>query len=280
MGDEREPGTAPPAALPADATSLLMSLPADCGMRTCRRCKLQSAPSLQPCCRRESVALLPCYSRARGRAIRVGFILHFQTVPVLESSSHWVRHRTSVAYFFTTHSSPHTTTMVTGKAMMMMLSWRDAVAFSSAAATARVFRCQRGPAPRRSVRYSLSSSLSSRRVAVSRATPSSSSVEEDEELAGTGGGGGARESSAGARVGPLPLLDPTKTYAHVSPGVCDACADGAEARRAWVGCRVLGFGVGRGRRQPRRVVQCERPTTNSQHVITSKTAVGVVIKSR
>jgi len=34
--------------------------------------------------------------------------------------------------------------------------------------------------------------------------------------------------------GPFPLLDPTRGYSHVSPGVCDTCADSAEARRAWV----------------------------------------------
>ena len=34
--------------------------------------------------------------------------------------------------------------------------------------------------------------------------------------------------------GPFPLLDPTRGYTHVSPGVCDTCADSAEARRAWV----------------------------------------------
>ena len=34
--------------------------------------------------------------------------------------------------------------------------------------------------------------------------------------------------------GPLPLLDPTKGYTHVSPGVCDACANDVDARIAWV----------------------------------------------
>ena len=34
--------------------------------------------------------------------------------------------------------------------------------------------------------------------------------------------------------GPFPLLEPTRGYSHVSPGVCDTCADSAEARRAWV----------------------------------------------
>ena len=43
-------------------------------------------------------------------------------------------------------------------------------------------------------------------------------------------------------VGPLPLLDPSRSYVHVSPGVCDACADGADARRAWVGGPRVPFG--------------------------------------
>ena len=33
---------------------------------------------------------------------------------------------------------------------------------------------------------------------------------------------------------PLPLLDPKKTYSHVSPGVCDSCAADAGTRQAWV----------------------------------------------
>ena len=46
----------------------------------------------------------------------------------------------------------------------------------------------------------------------------------------------AERAAAGALKGsgPFPLLDPTKGYSHVSPGVCDACADDVEARRAWV----------------------------------------------
>ena len=46
----------------------------------------------------------------------------------------------------------------------------------------------------------------------------------------------AERAAAGALEGsgPFPLLDPTKGYSHVSPGVCDACADDVEARRAWV----------------------------------------------
>ena len=42
----------------------------------------------------------------------------------------------------------------------------------------------------------------------------------------------ARGALAGAR--PFPLLRDPASYSHVSPGVCDACANAAEARRAWV----------------------------------------------
>ena len=41
-----------------------------------------------------------------------------------------------------------------------------------------------------------------------------------------------RGALAGAR--PFPLLRDPASYSHVSPGVCDACANAAEARRAWV----------------------------------------------
>ena len=37
--------------------------------------------------------------------------------------------------------------------------------------------------------------------------------------------------------GPFALLDPDAGYTHVSPGVCDACADDVEARKAWVRAR-------------------------------------------
>jgi hypothetical protein len=37
--------------------------------------------------------------------------------------------------------------------------------------------------------------------------------------------------------GPFALLDPDAGYTHVSPGVCDACADDVEARKAWVRVR-------------------------------------------
>jgi hypothetical protein len=68
-----------------------------------------------------------------------------------------------------------------------------------------------------------------------------------------GGGGGGGDTAAAAATpagslkeeaaagddaprgfGPLPLLDAGAAYSHVSPGVCDACAEGADARRAWV----------------------------------------------
>ena len=45
-----------------------------------------------------------------------------------------------------------------------------------------------------------------------------------------------RGALAGAR--PFPLLRDPASYSHVSPGVCDACANAAAARRAWVALLV------------------------------------------
>ena len=47
----------------------------------------------------------------------------------------------------------------------------------------------------------------------------------------------ARDRGRASRGGPFALLDPDAGYTHVSPGVCDACADDVEARKAWVRAR-------------------------------------------